>query len=146
MSSSEDNIKTYGILINILLVIPDYGLSHAISCLLLAYVKQHEAQINFNFGKCHWHNLTFQFSVYFCHARDLMFSNFCLSKSRSRIFSTNSRSYPGNIHIHQFIWSTWYYHLLHLCGCRHCGDLCKRNFRNSKCVLLKFSSPMVLAE
>lgn len=50
ISSSEDNIKTYSVLINILLVIPDYGLSHAISCLLLTYVKQHEAQINFNFG------------------------------------------------------------------------------------------------
>lgn len=51
MSSSEDNIKSYSLLIDILLVIPDYGLSHAISCLLLTYVKQHDAQINFNFGK-----------------------------------------------------------------------------------------------
>lgn len=51
MSSSEDNIKTYNMLINILLVIPDYALSHAISSLLITYVKQHEAQINFNFGE-----------------------------------------------------------------------------------------------
>lgn len=38
-------------LINVLLVIPDYALSHAISSLLITYVKQHEAQMNFNFGK-----------------------------------------------------------------------------------------------
>lgn len=51
ISSSEENIKTYDLLINVLLLIPDYGLSHAISCLLITYVKQHEAIINFNFGK-----------------------------------------------------------------------------------------------
>lgn len=38
-------------LINVLLVIPDYALSHAISSLLITYVKQHEAQMNFNFGQ-----------------------------------------------------------------------------------------------
>lgn len=38
-------------LIHGLMVIPDYALSHAISIMLIAYVKQHEAQMNFNFGK-----------------------------------------------------------------------------------------------
>ncbi|XP_055305939.1 phospholipid-transporting ATPase ABCA1 isoform X3 [Sitodiplosis mosellana] len=49
ISSSEDNIKTYNMLINVLLIIPDYALSHAINSLLITYVKQHEAQMNFNF-------------------------------------------------------------------------------------------------
>lgn len=50
MSSSEENIKDYNMLINVILIVPDYALSHAISCLLITYVKQHEWQINFNFG------------------------------------------------------------------------------------------------
>lgn len=58
ISSSEDNIKTYDILINALLIIPDYALSHAISCVLLTYVKQHEAKIEFNFGELLLRKLT----------------------------------------------------------------------------------------
>lgn len=44
-------MNTYNMLINMLLVIPDYALSHAIRSLLISYVKQHEAKINFNFGE-----------------------------------------------------------------------------------------------
>lgn len=50
ISTSEDNIKSYNILINVLLVWPDYALSHALNVLLLIYVKQREPNYNFNFG------------------------------------------------------------------------------------------------
>lgn len=51
ISSTEDNIKTYSILINILLVWPDYALAHALNVLLQIFVKQREPNYNFNFGK-----------------------------------------------------------------------------------------------
>lgn len=44
-------MKTYSELINVLLVVPDYALSHALSALLLNYVHQRQTQIQFNFGK-----------------------------------------------------------------------------------------------
>lgn len=49
-------MKTYQILINVLLIQPDYALSHALSAMLLTYVKKHESQINFNFGESNSHD------------------------------------------------------------------------------------------
>lgn len=50
ISSSDDNMKTYNELIMVLLVIPDYAVSHALSALLIKYVKHRETQYHFNFG------------------------------------------------------------------------------------------------
>lgn len=42
ISASEDNMKEYDALINIFLIVPDYALSHALSALILTFVKNHE--------------------------------------------------------------------------------------------------------
>lgn len=50
VSSTEDNLKTYDVLISIFLIMPDYALSHALNVLLITYVKQREQQYNLNLG------------------------------------------------------------------------------------------------
>lgn len=57
ISTSEDNIKAYALMINVLLVWPDYALSHALNVLLQIYVKQREPNYNFNFGEFSWQKL-----------------------------------------------------------------------------------------
>lgn len=47
ISSGEDQMKEYDALITILLIVPDYALSHALNALMITYVKHHK-QIHSN--------------------------------------------------------------------------------------------------
>lgn len=44
-------MKTYDSLILVLLVAPDYAVSHALNALFIKYVKHRETQYHFNFGE-----------------------------------------------------------------------------------------------
>lgn len=44
-------MKAYDSLIHILLVAPDYAISHALNALFIKYVKHRETQYHFNFGE-----------------------------------------------------------------------------------------------
>lgn len=53
-------MKTYDVCISVFLIFPDYALTHALNALMLTYVKRHEQQYNFNFGKLLSPTLTYE--------------------------------------------------------------------------------------